>query len=134
MNSKENSFVNNNDNSLNLNLEIQNLRAEMIEREHLIQKLTDEITIIKNKVNNNTTSNNRSFSTPKTSRINYDPIKIKNKKVAVSNQKIEKIENKPNIALNSTRELIKKDKLKADVIKDNKENLSIEDVETLNFL
>lgn len=74
MNSKNNSIDNSKANSsvvsnTNAHEELIRLKNEASDREHLIQKLSDEITIMKNKLNNNSISR-PSLSTPKTSRIN----------------------------------------------------------------
>jgi len=67
-NSKANSFVVSNN---NLNEELTRLRNEASDKEHLIQKLSDEITIMRNKVSNNHISISKpTILTPKTSRIN----------------------------------------------------------------
>jgi len=76
MNSKNNSIDNSKVNSSvvsnnNAHEELIRLKNEASDREHLIQKLSDEITIMKNKLSNNHISISRpSLSTPKTSRIN----------------------------------------------------------------
>jgi len=67
-NSKANSFVVSNN---NLNEELTRLKNEASDKEHLIQKLSDEITIMKNKVSNHHISISKpTILTPKTSRIN----------------------------------------------------------------
>lgn len=133
-NSKDNSFVNlNNINQVNTNEDRNNLLREISERDHKIQKLSDEINMMKNK--NGSFTGGKTFSTPKTSRINYDPMISRsqnNRKVSSIPPKSERNENKQNPVLSSTREMIKKDKMKSDFNK--KEDLTTEDVNILNFL
>lgn len=136
-NSKANSFVVSNN---NLNEELTRLRNEASDKEHLIQKLSDEITIMRNKVSNNHISISKpTILTPKTSRINQDPnntnsrLTKRNNSNPPKSERKEKEDKPTNPIYNATREMIKKDKLKAETSPKDKEILN-EDNDHLSFM
>lgn len=115
--------------------ELKRLRNEINERDNEIKNLNLEIEFMKNKVSSGHHLSKPSLSTPKTSRLNYDPNVTNSRQNHINKSippKSDRKEDKSNLkTINTTRIMIRNDKSKAESLQKTKPN---ENISCLNFL